>query len=271
MTRVATQRASFVALLVLVIWAVRSEAYQTYSENRDATNCQACHGDFRATGYVSRHNETPWGTDLMSGHYNMINAECSACHQSSFFPVSTDTSAGGGGLSPNSCVGCHGREQDAGHDNISAGRGAGLRQRHFRALGVCADCHRDANPANYVPVGENIAPFNYFTPDTAHPNKPTDPCNANGSESKFGPVGLDNDGNGLYDLADPACQAPPACVGNCKGSGTVTVDDIITMVNIALGSADISACTAGDANSDHQITLDEILKAVNNALNGCPG
>jgi hypothetical protein len=269
MTRVATQRLSLVVLLVLVMWVVRSEAYETYSEDRDATNCRACHGGFRAPNYTSLHDESPWNSDLMSGHENMVSFECLACHTStsSFFPVSTDSSGGGGGLSPMGCVGCHGREQDAGHDSVSGGRGAGLRQQHFRA-GVtdCAKsgCHTDANPANYVPVGENVAPFNYFTPDTAHPNKPTDPCNANGSESKFGPVGLDNDGNGLYDLDDPAC-----CVGNCQGSGTVTVNDIITMVDIALGSADISACSAGDSNSDQLITVDEILKAVNNALNGC--
>jgi len=272
MRRVATKRVYFVALLVLVIWAVRSEAYETYSENRDATNCQACHVVFKGNpNYTSLHNGTPWNTDLHSGHENMISFECLACHQSvsSFFPVSIGTSAGAGGLSPMGCVGCHGREQDVGHDEASGGRGAGLRQHHFRAaVRVCADCHTDANPANYVPVGENIAPVNYFTPDVAHPNKPTDPCNANGSESKFGSVGLDNDGNGLYDLDDPACQV---CVGNCHGSGTVTVDDIITMVNIALGNADISACSAGEADSDRQITLDEILKAVNNALNGCPG
>ena len=29
--------------------------------------------------------------------------------------------------------------------------------------------------------------------------------------------------------------------------------------------------TAGDANHDGQITVDEILTAVNNALNGCDG
>jgi hypothetical protein len=28
-------------------------------------------------------------------------------------------------------------------------------------------------------------------------------------------------------------------------------------------------CEAGDANHDDQITVDEILTAVNNALNGC--
>jgi hypothetical protein len=42
------------------------------------------------------------------------------------------------------------------------------------------------------------------------------------------------------------------------------------MVDIALGTAQLSACTAGDANGDGHITVDEILQAVNNALNnGC--
>jgi hypothetical protein len=49
----------------------------------------------------------------------------------------------------------------------------------------------------------------------------------------------------------------------------VTVNDILTMVNIALGNASASACSPGDANGDGQITVDEILTAVNNALNGC--
>ncbi|MGD0946540.1 MAG: hypothetical protein ABSA52_03845 [Candidatus Binatia bacterium] len=41
------------------------------------------------------------------------------------------------------------------------------------------------------------------------------------------------------------------------------------MVNIALGNARLSDCSAGDANKDGEITVDEILTAVNNALNGC--
>jgi hypothetical protein len=49
----------------------------------------------------------------------------------------------------------------------------------------------------------------------------------------------------------------------------VTVDELLTMVSIALGNAPIAACEVGDMNGDHQITIDEILTAVNNALNGC--
>jgi hypothetical protein len=41
------------------------------------------------------------------------------------------------------------------------------------------------------------------------------------------------------------------------------------VVNIALGNAGVRGCTAGDANVDGQITIDEILRAVNVALNGC--
>jgi hypothetical protein len=63
----------------------------------------------------------------------------------------------------------------------------------------------------------------------------------------------------------------PACVGDCDGSGDVTVDEILTMVNIALGNTPVTTCEAGDANHDGQITVDEILTAVNNALNGCGG
>jgi hypothetical protein len=47
------------------------------------------------------------------------------------------------------------------------------------------------------------------------------------------------------------------------------VSDILTMINIALGNANIATCFAGDANGDGQITIDEVLTAVNNALNGC--
>ena len=65
------------------------------------------------------------------------------------------------------------------------------------------------------------------------------------------------------------------CVGDCNGDGTVTIDDLIKMVNIALGLRSIcgddgvGACLAGDATCDCQITVDEIIRAVNNNLNGC--
>ena len=65
------------------------------------------------------------------------------------------------------------------------------------------------------------------------------------------------------------------CVGDCNGDGTVTIDDLIKMVNIALGLRSVcgddgvGGCLAGDATCDCQITVDEIIRAVNNNLNGC--
>jgi hypothetical protein len=41
------------------------------------------------------------------------------------------------------------------------------------------------------------------------------------------------------------------------------------MVNIALGNPAVSNCLPGDANELGNITVDEILSAVNHALNGC--
>lgn len=71
-------------------------------------------------------------------------------------------------------------------------------------------------------------------------------------------------------LSSPV-MAQTACVGDCNGDGAVTVDEVITMVNIALGVATIDACTAGDADSSGSITVDEIVTGVTNALEGCPG
>jgi len=59
------------------------------------------------------------------------------------------------------------------------------------------------------------------------------------------------------------------CVGDCNQNNTVTVDELLTMVNIALGNGTADLCPFGDANADAHITIDEILSAVNNALSGC--
>ena len=60
-----------------------------------------------------------------------------------------------------------------------------------------------------------------------------------------------------------------SCVGDCDGSGDVTVDEIIKMVNIALGTIDLSECAAADGSGDGAVTVDEIVQAVNKALTGC--
>jgi len=138
----------------------------------------------------------------------LSRSRCDTCHMaSSRYPVFTYQSATTS-LEPIGCVGCHGRYEDAGNDSQSQGLGAGLRQHHVRAgVTECKTCHADANPANYTPVGENVLPPNYFTPDPEFPNKPTDPCSQHGEEDYAGTrKGLDNDGDGKYDKADRDCR-----------------------------------------------------------------
>jgi hypothetical protein len=61
---------------------------------------------------------------------------------------------------------------------------------------------------------------------------------------------------------------PVACAGDCGGTGGVMVNDVLTLVNIALGNADLLTCVRG-VPSGTQVTVVLIIQAVNNALNGC--
>jgi hypothetical protein len=122
----------------------------------------------------------------------------------------------------------------------------GLRQHHTDAgVTVCMDCHFDANPANCTPVGEHVLPHYYAPPDGAHPDKPTDPCDGDGSESVFGSTGLDNDGDGLDDGADPNCPAGPVC-----GDGNLDAGEDCDDGNTDPGDCCAADCTFEAAGSD---------------------
>lgn len=64
--------------------------------------------------------------------------------------------------------------------------------------------------------------------------------------------------------------AQAVCPGDCNLDDEVTVDEILRLVNVALGLQHVDVCPAGDSNGDSEVTIDEILQAVNSALNGCP-
>jgi hypothetical protein len=60
------------------------------------------------------------------------------------------------------------------------------------------------------------------------------------------------------------------CAGDCSGDERVTVGEILTCVNIALGTQPASTCLECDANDDGLVTVDEIIRAVGFALTTCP-
>jgi hypothetical protein len=59
------------------------------------------------------------------------------------------------------------------------------------------------------------------------------------------------------------------CVGDCRGDGEVTIDELLILVNIALDNSSLADCESGDTNADGMITVNEIIAAVNKALTGC--
>jgi hypothetical protein len=64
--------------------------------------------------------------------------------------------------------------------------------------------------------------------------------------------------------------SPASCAGDCDESGSVTVDELVTLVGITFDAMSIDACRAGNADGDQEIALNEIVTAVNRALRGCP-
>jgi hypothetical protein len=60
------------------------------------------------------------------------------------------------------------------------------------------------------------------------------------------------------------------CAGDCDNDDDVAVNELITGVNIALGTMNLSQCTVFDAGENGSVEIDELVTGVNNSLNGCP-
>lgn len=80
-----------------------------------------------------------------------------------------------------------------------------------------------------------------------------------------------------YDLDSPDVCAGAPCtstrripVGDCDYNGAVTVDELLTCLNIGLGETDIARCRDADGNGDQEVSVDEVVTGVNAALGGVP-
>jgi hypothetical protein len=61
-------------------------------------------------------------------------------------------------------------------------------------------------------------------------------------------------------------QATPACAGDCDGDGTVTVDEIVLIVNVILGDVPLASCPIYTEFPD----VEDVVLAIDAALGGCP-
>jgi len=77
----------------------------------------------------------------------------------------------------------------------------------------------------------------------------------------------------LATILAAAIAAPAAaqCPADCNGDMEVTVDELVIAMNIALGAAALDDCTAADTNGDGAVTVDEVVAAIDTALKGCSG
>jgi len=68
----------------------------------------------------------------------------------------------------------------------------------------------------------------------------------------------------------PTATVPPTtCIGDCDGNARVTVDELVRGTRIALGELAITACSALDRNGDGQVSIPELIAAVNSLLGLC--
>jgi hypothetical protein len=68
----------------------------------------------------------------------------------------------------------------------------------------------------------------------------------------------------------PALEQTQVCRGDCDENGFVTVQEIVIGISIALGTRPIVGCDAFDTDGSGSVTVDELLTALANALDGCP-
>ncbi len=210
----------FVALAALVC----SGAALAYTQYNDG--CQSCHGAF--TDSTSTKGSTFPGNDKHAMHRSAQNMDttCGLCHRSDDgnnpFMASSD---GAGTVNGLGCVGCH--------------EPLGLRRHHdINGVSECVGCHSNDG----TPPPESQQPYYYGTTET----KANNTCNLTATTSLNENwtvnccAGLDNDGDGLYDAADPDCATATSTPGEAGATATLLVtayDKGTQAVTISFGTA----------------------------------
>lgn len=64
-------------------------------------------------------------------------------------------------------------------------------------------------------------------------------------------------------------DSAPGCAGDCNGDGTVTINELLLGVNIAIGLQPGTQCAAFDTDGSSSVTINELIAAVRSALEGC--
>jgi cytochrome c peroxidase len=68
-------------------------------------------------------------------------------------------------------------------------------------------------------------------------------------------------------FADPF--QPVTCPGDCNLDGAVDVSELVTSINVSLGTSSLALCVVSDPSGDGRVTIDELVRAIGSTLNGC--
>lgn len=204
--RIISALAIVIAISIPGPFTITADAFDQWSTARTSGNCADCHGSFLTANYVplaAARQGIAWTAGLHNAHRNaapnnFLNGNCNACHTTgALFPVLISSSSA---VSPfnQSCNGCH--------------NGAGTRLHHELTVGAgtCSGCHGPDTTGNEkTPLPPVYTAALGTTNGTTRINNP---CNDGTTGRVFEggffdlpTVGLDNDGDNLYDQNDPDC------------------------------------------------------------------
>ena len=193
----------FLGIILLATLLSLASVSDVGAYNRWGNGCTDCHSSFKDAASMKPNNI--WPDDKHDVHRRqMMTGLCGTCHVTDGDDPPLNSSRGEPGLSGIGCMGCHGVDPRPDIPN-NTWWGAGLRSHHANSnVGLdngnlaCIDCHDD-DPS---PLGENAVPAYYGGTNV----NVFDPCNLDGSEN-WTPdgLGLDNDGDLVYDNADSDC------------------------------------------------------------------
>jgi PKD repeat protein len=214
---------------VLAGWANAALAYESYHDpaQDDTGYCADCH-----PGFTSGFSDVTHA--LHTGGDDPVTTNCNLCHDGIGRNNPLTMWSVGDADDGLGCAGCHGRDygETIGADHrglpiagLPKSSGFGLRKHHLNSgINVCLGCHADVLQADIEP--EDVGPLYYARADVSLGGSPVDSCtnedSANTEPLGNDSVGLDNDGDHLYDATDPDCagNVPPVADPNGPYTGS---------------------------------------------------
>jgi len=159
----------------------------------------------------------------------------------------------------------HGPQQIAAGFNVSADRGTpgvlpgnGIRAMENRRTGGIEITH--TQPRENDENEEAAWLFTWRAPDARQAARL---FGAGNSVDVFGDESGDESATTTIDIR-------VRCAGDCSDDETVSVDELIRNIDVALGGYPIDDCPLADGNGDGTVSISELVAAVDSAVNGCP-